>query len=104
MPVQNLSPADLRLSIAADALGYSDTSELLEYPLPWIGEERAEQAARFGLGMDQPDYNLFVLGEVGSGRSSLLRHAMQAAAANRLGAPPPGCFHPFYGRGKARPR
>jgi len=91
MPVQNLSPADLRLSIAADALGYSDTSELLEYPLPWIGQERAEQAARFGLGMDQPDYNLFVLGEVGSGRSSLLRHAMQAAAANRL-APPDLCY------------
>ncbi|OGT16239.1 MAG: ATP-dependent protease [Gallionellales bacterium RIFCSPHIGHO2_02_FULL_57_16] len=91
MPVQNLSPADLRLSIAADALGYSDTSELLEYPLPWIGQERAEQAARFGLGMDQPDYNLFVLGEVGSGRSSLLRHAMQAAAASRL-APPDLCY------------
>ncbi len=91
MPVQNLSPADLRLTIAADTLGYSDTSELLEYPLPWIGQQRAEQAARFGLGMDQPDYNLFVLGEVGSGRSSLLRHAMLAAAGNRL-APPDLCY------------
>src|SRR3990172_708366 len=91
MPVQTLSPADLRLSIAADALGYSDTSELLEYPLPWIGQERAEQAARFGLGMDQPDYNLFVLGEVGSGRSSLLRQAMQATAANKA-VPPDLCY------------
>jgi len=33
-------------------------------PLSWIGQERAEIAARFGLGMMQPDYNLFVLGEV----------------------------------------
>ncbi len=48
-------------------------------------------AARFGLGMDQPDYNLFVLGEVGSGRSSLLRQAMVAAAANRA-APPDLCY------------
>ncbi|MCR4305372.1 MAG: AAA family ATPase [Gallionella sp.] len=91
MPVQNLTPADLRLTISADTLGYADTSELLEYPLPWIGQARAEEAARFGLGMDQPDYNLFVLGEVGSGRSSLLRHAMQAAAASRL-APPDLCY------------
>ena len=48
-------------------------------------------AARFGLGMDQPDYNLFVLGEVGSGRSSLLHQAMVAAAANRA-APPDLCY------------
>ncbi|MFZ5524779.1 MAG: Lon protease family protein [Pseudomonadota bacterium] len=91
MTVRNLSPAELRLTIAADDLGYADTSELLEYPLPWIGQERAEQAARFGLGMDQRDYNLFVLGEVGSGRSSLLRQAMQVAAATRQ-APPDLCY------------
>ncbi len=40
-------------------------------------------ATRFGLGMDQPDYNLFVLGDVGSGRSSLLRQAMLTVAASR---------------------
>ncbi|MEO8333201.1 MAG: ATP-binding protein [Gallionella sp.] len=91
MPVQNLSPADLRLTINPDALGYADTSELLGYPLPWIGQERAEMAARFGLGMDQADYNLFVLGEVGSGRSSLLRQAMQVAAASRQ-VPPDLCY------------
>lgn len=87
MTISNLIPADLRFTIDPVSLGFSDTSELLQYPLPWIGQERAEIAARFGLGMDQPDYNLFVLGEVGSGRSSLLRQAMVAAAANR--APPP---------------
>ncbi|MEK7842650.1 MAG: Lon-like protease helical domain-containing protein, partial [Pseudomonadota bacterium] len=91
MPISNLTPADLRLTIDPDSLGFSDTAELLQYPLPWIGQERAEMAARFGLGMDQPDYNLFVLGEVGSGRSSLLRQAMVAAAANRA-VPPDLCY------------
>ena len=91
MPIQNLTPAELRLTIAPDTLGYSDTSELLDLPLPWIGQERAEEAARFGLGMNQPDYNLFVLGEVGSGRSSLLKQAMQASAANRA-VPPDLCY------------
>ncbi|MDE2310856.1 MAG: AAA family ATPase, partial [Betaproteobacteria bacterium] len=91
MPTSKLTPADLRLTIAPDTLGFADTSELQEYALPWIGQERAEMAARFGLGMDQPDYNLFVLGEVGSGRSSLLRQAMVTAAANRA-VPPDLCY------------
>ncbi|GAO36257.1 ATP-dependent protease [Sulfuricella sp. T08] len=91
MPISNLTPADLRLTIAPESLGFSDTSELLNLPLPWIGQERAETAARFGLGMDQPDYNLFVLGEVGSGRTSLLTQAMQAIAVERL-VPPDLCY------------
>ena len=91
MPISNLTPADLRLSIAPDSLGYADTSDLLNLPLPWIGQERAETAARFGLGMVQPDYNLFVLGEVGSGRTSLLRQAMQGVATERL-VPPDLCY------------
>ncbi|MDH4233889.1 MAG: AAA family ATPase [Gallionella sp.] len=91
MPIASLTPAELRLTIDPDSLGFADTSELLEHALPWIGQERAEKAAHFGLGMDQQDYNLFVLGEVGSGRSSLLRQAMRATAANRA-VPPDLCY------------
>ncbi len=91
MPILNLTPAELRLTFDSTALGFADTSELLEHPLPWIGQERAEMAARFGLEMEQPDYNLFVLGEVGSGRSSLLKRAMQTAAANKP-VPPDLCY------------
>ena len=91
MPTHTLTPAELRLTIAPDTLGFSDTAELLQYPLPWIGQERAEMAARFGLGMDQPDYNLFVLGEVGSGRSSLLKQAMVSVAATKA-VPPDLCY------------
>ncbi len=91
MPIQELTPAELRLTIAPDTLGFADTSELLEHALPWIGQERAEAAARFGLGMDQPDYNLFVLGEVGSGRSSLLKQAMQTTATSKA-VPPDLCY------------
>lgn len=91
MPISNLTPADLRLTITPDSLGFSETSELLHLPLPWIGQERAEMATRFGLGMDQPDYNLFVLGKIGSGRSSLLKQAMSAVAADKL-VPPDLCY------------
>lgn len=91
MLISNLTSADLRFTIDPDSLEFTDTSELLPCSLPWIGQERAETAAHFGLGMDQPGYNLFVLGEVGSGRSSLLRQAMQAAAANKA-VPPDLCY------------
>jgi predicted ATP-dependent protease len=86
MPIAILSPAALRLTIDPAALGFADTTELQQEPLPWIGQARAEAAARFGLAMDQPSYNLFVLGEVGSGRSSLLRQA----ASRRV--PPDLCY------------
>ena len=91
MPIQKLTPAELRFTIAPDTLGFAETSELVDQALPWIGQDRAEAAARFGLAMAQPDYNLFVLGEVGSGRSSLLRQAMQAAAVSKA-VPPDLCY------------
>ncbi len=78
---------ELTLQIDPASLGFSDTSELTDSSPIWIGQERAEAAARFGLGIEQRDYNLFVLGEVGSGRSSLLYQAMQEVATTRPAAP-----------------
>ncbi|MDP3701223.1 MAG: AAA family ATPase [Hylemonella sp.] len=91
MTIIKVPPAELRLSVDARALGFADTSELVDQPLPWIGQERAEQAARFGLQMEQPDYNLFVLGDVGSGRTTLLTQMMREVAAGRP-VPPDLCY------------
>lgn len=82
MSTIHLQPTDLRFKINPDSLGFKSTSELVQSQLSWIGQERAKIAAHFGLTMQQPDYHLFVLGEAGSGRSSLLHQAMIAAAAN----------------------
>ncbi|MGD9774064.1 Lon protease family protein [Diaphorobacter sp.] len=90
-----LPAAALRLRIDPETLGFADTRALVDEPLPWIGQQRAFEAARFGLTMQHPDYHLFVLGEVGSGRASLMRQAMQDAAARRP-VPPDLCFlHDF---------
>ncbi|WP_310601474.1 AAA family ATPase [Desulfobulbus sp.] len=91
MPTIRLTPPELRLTITPDTLEFADTSALLDQDLPWIGQERAEQAVLFGLAMEQADYNLFVLGEAGSGRSSLLKEAM-AAMATRRPTPPDLCY------------
>jgi predicted ATP-dependent protease len=91
MQTHRLTPEQLCLTLDPATLGFADTTELLGQPLPWIGQERAEKAARFGLAMDQPDYHLFVLGEVGCGRASLLRQLAQAVAAERP-VPPDLCY------------
>jgi predicted ATP-dependent protease len=91
MPILELNPGDLRLQVDPTTLGFSDTSELIHLPLPWIGQARAEEAARFGMEMAQPDYNLFVLGEVGSGRTTLLGQMMHAQAAHKP-VPPDLCY------------
>jgi predicted ATP-dependent protease len=52
--------------------------------------------------MAQADYNLFVLGEVGSGRSSLLQQLMQTVAADKA-VPPDLCYlHNFDAPEKPR--
>lgn len=83
MSITRLEPCALGLTIDPDFLELTDTSALIGQPLDWIGQERARQATYFGLEMEHPDYNLFVLGETGSGRSSLLRQAMAEVAACR---------------------
>jgi predicted ATP-dependent protease len=95
MSLSPLPSQALSISISPESLGFLTTSVLLDQPLPWIGQARAEQAARFGLSMPQADYNLFVLGDVGSGRSTLLLELMKSVAASRP-VPPDLCYlHDF---------
>lgn len=91
MSVTRLTTQSLTVNIAPETFCFTDTTQLTDQPLSWIGQERARQAAYFGLNMQQPDYNLFVLGETGSGRSSLLKQAMIEVAAN-MPVPPDLCF------------
>lgn len=95
MAVYRLKANELRLSIAPSSLEFTDTSELAGKDLPWIGQERAEKAARFGLALPHADYNLFVLGEAGSGRSSLMKHLLLDEAKKRPPAPDLCFVHNF---------
>ena len=83
MTSQRLEPRELSLRVDPQRLGFASTRELVDRPLPWVGQARAEAAARFGLGMALPGYNLLVVGEVGTGRTTLMRQLMQDQAATR---------------------
>ena len=90
-----LTAQQLRRHIDPASLGFASTAELGDPAPGWIGQHRARQATEFGLHIQAPDYNLFVLGEVGSGRSSLLRQALHQAAQARPVPPDLGYLHRF---------
>lgn len=91
MPCPRLEPADVSRRVEPADLGFASTAELVDLPLPWIGQPRAEQAARFGLDMALPGYNLLVVGEVGTGRTSRMHQLMQAHAHSQP-VPPDLCY------------
>lgn len=100
MPLVELVAEELRRTVDPGTLGFSDTSELIHQPMRWIGQERAKQAAQFGMGMTGPNYNLFVLGEVGSGRTTLLSQMMHTQAL-KTPIPPDLCYlHNFEEPGR----
>ncbi|MDP2098852.1 MAG: AAA family ATPase [Methylobacter sp.] len=52
-----------------------------------LGQSRAQSALEFGIAMSNPGYNIFVMGEPGLGRLSMITHHLEAEAKARP-APP----------------
>ena len=60
-----------------EAFAFKCTDELT--PLDhFIGQDRAQEAIRFGLEVDKPGYNLFVTGLTGTGKTSAIKAHLQS--------------------------
>ena len=60
-----------------ESFGFLCTDELA--PLDrFIGQDRAQDAIRFGLEVDKPGYNLFVTGLTGTGKTSAIKSHLQS--------------------------
>lgn len=85
-----LAPASLYAACPVADLAFATTAELAD-----LGEEfihvRAVEALRYGLEFRRPGYNLFVLGDPGSGRHALVRRLI-AAEGGDIGAPADWCY------------
>jgi len=67
-----LKVSDLRLICDPKIFKFTNTSEVK--PLDTvIGQERACEAIDFGLNMNDPGYNIFVTGQAGTGKSTIVR-------------------------------
>jgi len=85
-----LAPQQLRSYSDPDVFPFDSTDD---FPLLHEGltQERAEEALRFGLAMQQPGYNVYVLGESGSGRHAETFRLLHRLAATRP-TPPDLCY------------
>ena len=71
-------------------LPFNSSSELEPFT-GVLGQQRAENAIRFGVGMNRPGYNIYAMGDNGTGRSSYIREYLKAQAAQQP-APSDWCY------------
>ncbi len=88
-PVE-LKPPELRCICDPKIFKFKDTSEI--EPLgEVIGQQRAVQAIDFGLNMKSPGYNIFVTGQEGTGKSTIVNDII-TKHANELPTPDDACM------------
>lgn len=75
MSLQPLMAAQLARHCETERFGFATTAEL-EDLAEGIGQERAIEAVRFGIGMRHAGYNLYVMGPPGSGKQALIRQLL----------------------------
>lgn len=81
-----LAPDELTRPFAPSQFDFNTTDDLEPFR-GVLGQERAVQALQFGVAMPRPGYNVFVMGEPGTGRFSYVKRYLQAEA-KRLSTPP----------------
>lgn len=75
-----LPPESLYRRCDAAQFAFDTTAELEEFP-EILGQERAVEAVRFGVGIRREGYNLYALGPAGIGKHSFIRRFLQDRAA-----------------------
>ncbi len=88
-------PENLTTYCDPETLGFQTTEELP--PLEGtVGQDRAVSALEFGLKVDAPGYNIYVVGYPGTGRTTTLSNFLNQVAANRP-VPDDWCYvHNFH--------
>jgi lon-related putative ATP-dependent protease len=85
-----LTPDELRWRLDPATLGFATTDDL--QPLDdIIGQDRAVDAFKFGMGMDRAGYNIFVTGPAGHGRMATVKKLLRELPS-RDGVPEDLCY------------
>jgi lon-related putative ATP-dependent protease len=71
-----LQPERLRWRCPPEQFPFETTASLDDCPIHIIGQNRAQQALALGLAVRNDGYNIFVTGDVGSGRSTVVRRLL----------------------------
>ena len=88
---QALSVQSLKAQISLSHLNIT-TSADLEGSSSFLGQDRAKKALEFGIAMDGAGYNLFVMGDSGTGRLSLVSNYVKQQAQSHDSSASDICF------------
>ncbi|WP_462401363.1 Lon protease family protein [Pseudomonas sp. Marseille-QA0332] len=72
-----LAPEALTRRFSAEQFAFSSTDDLEPFR-GVLGQERAVEALQFGVAMPRPGYNVYVMGEPGTGRFSFVKRYLNA--------------------------
>lgn len=81
--MKSLTPDKLRHKIDPDRLKFKTTAEL-DASTHIIGQPRGTRAIEFGVEMPNKGYNIFVLGETGTGRGTAIERFLKSHAAKGI--------------------
>ncbi|HXP77218.1 MAG TPA: AAA family ATPase [Stellaceae bacterium] len=91
----------LRSCCEASELAFATTDEVSDLE-GLVGQDRAVDAVRFGIGMRRPGFNIFAFGPSGTGRHTLVQDLLERQAASEE-TPPDWCYvHNFADPHKPR--
>src|SRR5512139_3459051 len=90
-PILPLSPDRLYRPCDTERFTFTTTAELDDLA-DGIGQVRAVDAANFGIGMRHAGYNLYVMGQPGSGKRYLIRQLLDRRAVGEEAKPADWCY------------
>lgn len=87
---QKLSPEELYKRCDPDIFSFRTTGEITEFTRT-IGQEKALNALDFGLNIDSNGFNIFAIGESGTGKMTTVMTRLSTKASEEV-APPDRCY------------
>jgi lon-related putative ATP-dependent protease len=97
-----LKPESLRAVCDPDKLGFETTLDLAPQKEKVVGQERAKHALKFGLGVKDPEYNIFVAGPPRAGKTETIKAYVSEMAATE--PPPPDYIYVYNFKEPERPQ
>jgi lon-related putative ATP-dependent protease len=79
--VTRLPVEKLTAQLSAEQFSYAEVTPDVEQII--IGHARAKEALEFGLSMEAPGFNVFAMGEHGTGRQTLIKQMLATTAGNK---------------------
>ncbi len=76
---QPLTTEQLSIQIPSESLSFENSNELTPFN-GVLGQDRAITAIQFGVAMDRPGYNVYAMGDSGTGRSSYITEYLKSEA------------------------